>query len=166
MCTSECGSGCFKVFSWIFCCFYSQNMNGINNKSNGVVLVYTTTSFTLTPEVRIDLLTFMQIVNNFTLKPYSKLRLFRNLYVNRNVCQISMRFEEANCAWNNWFTEVQLRRFGRSSCKSRYIDSTTPTPLPLLFIPYKFSVRVTIKFRITKEKEKEEDTIKRPQQNV
>ena len=61
-------------------------MNGINNKSNGVVLVYTTTSVTLKPEVCIDLLPFMQIVNNFTLEPYSKLCLFRNLYLNRNVC--------------------------------------------------------------------------------
>ena len=47
------------------------------------------------------LLSFMQIVNNFALEPYSKLRSFHNLFVKRNVCQISMRFEEANCAWNN-----------------------------------------------------------------
>ena len=51
----------------------------------------------------------MQIVNNFALEPYSKLCSFHNLFVNRNVCQIYMRFEETNCAWNNWFTEVQLR---------------------------------------------------------
>ena len=56
----------------------------------------------------IDLLTLMQIVNNFALEPYSKLCSFHNLFVNPNVCQISMRFEEANCAWNNWFTEVQF----------------------------------------------------------
>ena len=31
-----------------------------------------------------------------------------NLFLNRHVCQISMHFEEANCGWNNWFTEVQL----------------------------------------------------------
>ena len=76
-------------------------MYGINNKSNGVVRMYVTTSVTHKPEVRIDLLTFMQIVNNFALEPYSKLCLFHNLFVNRNVCQISMHFEAANCAWNN-----------------------------------------------------------------
>ena len=62
-------------------------MDGINNKSNGVVRMYVTTSVPHKPEVRIDLLTIMQIVNN--------------LSVNRNVCQITMRFVEANCAWNN-----------------------------------------------------------------
>ena len=34
---------------------------GINNKSNGVVCMYVTFSVTYKPEVRIDLLTFMQI---------------------------------------------------------------------------------------------------------
>ena len=63
--------------------------------------MYVATFVTHKPEVRIDLLTFMQIVNNFALEPYSKLSSFHNLYVNRNVCQITMRFEEANCAWNN-----------------------------------------------------------------
>ena len=76
-------------------------MNGINNNNNGVVHMYVTTSVTHKPEVGIDLLTFMQIVNNFALEPYSKLCSFHNLFVNRNVSQISMRFEEANCAWNN-----------------------------------------------------------------
>ena len=76
-------------------------MYGINNKSNGVVRMYVTTSVTHKPEVRIDLLTFMQIVNNFGLEPYSKLCSFYNLSVNRNICQITMRYEEANCAWNN-----------------------------------------------------------------
>ena len=51
--------------------------------------------------MRIDLLTFMQIVNNLALEPYSKLCSFHTLFVNGNACQISMRFEEANCAWNN-----------------------------------------------------------------
>ena len=37
------------------------------------------TSVTHKPEVRIDLLTFMQIVNNFALEQYSKLCLFHNL---------------------------------------------------------------------------------------
>ena len=37
------------------------------NKSNGVVRMYVTTSVTHKPELRIDLLTFMQIVNNFAL---------------------------------------------------------------------------------------------------
>ena len=73
-------------------------MNGVNNKSNRVVRMYVTTSVTHKPEVR---MISMQIVNNFALEPYSKLCSFHNLFVNRNVCQISMRFEEANCAWNN-----------------------------------------------------------------
>ena len=76
----------------------SKNMNGINN---GGVRMYVTTSVTHKPEVGIDLLTFVQIVNNFALEPYSKLCSFHNLFMNRNVSQISMRFEEANCAWNN-----------------------------------------------------------------
>ena len=76
-------------------------MYGSNNKSNSVVRMYATTSVTHKPEVRIDLLTFMQIVNNFALQPYLKLYSFHNLLVNRNVCQISMRFEKVNCAWNN-----------------------------------------------------------------
>ena len=76
-------------------------MYGIDNKSNGVVRMYVMTSVTHKTEVRIDLLTFMQIVNNFALEPYSKLQSFHNLFVNRNVCPISMRLEEANCAWNN-----------------------------------------------------------------
>ena len=79
----------------------TKNMYGINNKSNGVVRTYVTTFFTHKPKVRIDLFTFMQIVNNFALEPYSKLCSFHNLFMNRNVCQISMRFKEANCAWNN-----------------------------------------------------------------
>ena len=73
----------------------------INNKSDGVVRMYVTTSVTRKPEVGVDLLAFMQIVNNFAREPYSKLYSFHNLFVNRNVCQISMRSEEANCAWNN-----------------------------------------------------------------
>ena len=76
-------------------------MYGINNNSNGVVRMYVTTSVTHKPEVRIDLFTFMHIVKNFALEPYSKLCSFHNLFVNRNVCQIYKRFEEANCAWNN-----------------------------------------------------------------
>ena len=79
----------------------TKNMCGINNKSNGVVRMYITTSVTYKSEVRIDLLTLVQIVNNFVLEPYSKLCSFHNLFVNGNVCQVSMHFEEANCAWNN-----------------------------------------------------------------
>ena len=79
----------------------TKNMYEINNKSNGAVCRYVTTSVTHKPEVRIDLLTFMQIVNNFALEPYSKLCSFHNLFVNRNVCQVSMGFEKTNCAWNN-----------------------------------------------------------------
>ena len=63
----------------------------------------------------IDLLTFMQIVNNFALELYSKLCSFHNLFEDRNVCQISMCFEEANCAWNNWFTEVQIMKIWKKS---------------------------------------------------
>ena len=57
-------------------------MYGINNKKNGVVRMYVTTSVTHKSEVRIALLTVMQIVNNFALKPHSKLRSFHNLFVN------------------------------------------------------------------------------------
>ena len=53
----------------------TKNMYGINNKSNGVVRMYVTTSVTHKPEVRIDLL----------LEPYSKLCSFHNLFANRNV---------------------------------------------------------------------------------
>ena len=50
----------------------TENIHGINNKTNGVVrMYYITTSVTHKPEVRIDLLTFNQIVNNFRLEPYS-----------------------------------------------------------------------------------------------
>ena len=48
-------------------------MYGIDNKSNGKVRMNVMTSVTHEPEVRIDLLTFMQIVNNFALEPSSKL---------------------------------------------------------------------------------------------
>ena len=60
----------------------TKNMSGINNKTNGVLHMYVTTSVTHKPEVRFDLLTFMQIVNNFGLEPYSKLCSFHNLFVN------------------------------------------------------------------------------------
>ena len=76
-------------------------MYGINGKSNGAVRMYVMTFVTHKPEVRIDLIPFMQLVNNFALEPYSKLCSFHNLFVNRNVCQISIRFEEANCPWNS-----------------------------------------------------------------
>ena len=46
-------------------------MYGINNKCNGVVRMYVTTSVTHKPKLRIDLLTFIQIVNNFALESYS-----------------------------------------------------------------------------------------------
>ena len=68
---------------------------------NGVVRMYVMSSVTHKPELRIDLFTFIQIMNNFVLEPYSKLCSFHNLFVNRNFCQISIRFLEANCAWNN-----------------------------------------------------------------
>ena len=57
-----------------------KTMYGINNKSNGVVSMHITTSVKQKPEVRIDLLTFMQIVNNFALEPYSKLCSLNNLF--------------------------------------------------------------------------------------
>ena len=47
----------------------TKNMYGIKTKSNGVVRMHVTTSFTHKTELRIDLLTFMQIVNNFGLEP-------------------------------------------------------------------------------------------------
>ena len=76
-------------------------MYGIKNNSSAVVCMYVTTCVTHKPEVRIDLLTFIKIVNNFALEPYFKLFSILNLFRNRNVCQISMRFEEANCGWKN-----------------------------------------------------------------
>ena len=76
-------------------------MCGINNNSSSAVCMYVTSSVTHKHEVHIDFLTFIQIVNNFALEPYSKLYSIHNLFVNRYVCQIPMRFEEANCAWNN-----------------------------------------------------------------
>ena len=48
----------------------TKNIYGINDKSNGGVRMYVTTSVTHKPEVRIDLLTFVQIVKNFALEPY------------------------------------------------------------------------------------------------
>ena len=45
----------------------TKNKYGINNKSDGVVRMYVTSSVTHKPEMRIDLLTFMQIVNDFAL---------------------------------------------------------------------------------------------------
>ena len=49
----------------------TKNMYGINNKSNGVVRIYVTTSVIHKREVHIDL-----IMNNFALEPYSKLCSF------------------------------------------------------------------------------------------
>ena len=43
----------------------TKNMYGINNKRNGVVRMYVTTSVTHKPEVRIDLLTFLQNCEQF-----------------------------------------------------------------------------------------------------
>ena len=48
----------------------TKNMYEIN-KSNGVVRVYVTTYVTHKPGARIDLLTFMRIVDNFALEPSS-----------------------------------------------------------------------------------------------
>ena len=73
-------------------------MYGNNNKSDGVVRMYVTTAVAHKPEELIDPLTFMQIVTIFELEPYPKLSSFLNLFVNRNVWQISVRFEEADCA--------------------------------------------------------------------
>ena len=57
-----------------------------NNKTIGVVPMCVTTSVIHKPEVRIDVLAFMQFVNHFALEPYSKLCTFHNLFVNRNLC--------------------------------------------------------------------------------
>ena len=85
MCTSDCGSGCFKnlVVHFIadFGCKLLKKMYGIKNNSSGVVDMYVMTSVTHKPEVRIDLLTFIQIVNNFALEPYSKLCSVHNLFM-------------------------------------------------------------------------------------
>ena len=59
----------------------TKDMYGINNKSNGVVRTYVTTSVTHKPEVRIDLLTFTHIVNNFAV-----VMLVHNLFVNYYSC--------------------------------------------------------------------------------
>ena len=56
--------------------------------------MYVTTSVTYKPEVRIDLLTFIQIVNNFALEPYSNLFSILNLFMNRYVCQIQFNYED------------------------------------------------------------------------
>ena len=48
----------------------TKNMYEIN-KSNSVVRVYVTTYVTHKPGARIDLLTFMRIVDNFALEPSS-----------------------------------------------------------------------------------------------
>ena len=67
-------------------------MYGINNKSICMyVRMYVATSVTHKPEVHIDLLTMIKIMNNFALEPYSKLCSFNKLFVNPNVCQISRR---------------------------------------------------------------------------
>ena len=152
MCTNDCGSGCFGAFYRWFWAQVTKNINVINNNSSGVVRMYVTTSVTHKHEVPIDLFTFIQIVNNFALEPYSKLYSIHNFFVNRYVCQISMRFEEANCAWNNWFTEVQLWRFGRNFCRwtgfiwsllvtkvVTYIRTTLTLFLPMFFSKQVFS---------------------------
>ena len=88
----------------------------------------------------------MQTVKIFALEPYSKLCSFHHLFVNRNVsvCQISMRFEKANCAWNTWFTEfnyedleeiVHLEFIGNAS---RYIH--THYAYAITFIVYSIQV--------------------------
>ena len=92
----------------------------------------------------------MQILNNFALGPCSKLCSFHNLFVNRNVCQFSMRFAEANCAWNKliyrssvmkiWKNLLQMDRvhlefIGNSS---RYIH--TNYAYAIAFIVYSIQV--------------------------
>ena len=71
-----------EFYRW-FWAQVTKNMYGINNNSSGVVLMYVTTSVTHKHEVHIDLLTFIQIVNNFALEPYSKLCSIHNWFVNR-----------------------------------------------------------------------------------
>ena len=67
-------------------------MYGINIKSNGVARMYVMTSVTHKLEVRINLLTFMQIVNNFALEPSSKFYSFHNLFMNRIVYAMLLLF--------------------------------------------------------------------------
>ena len=129
----------------------TKNMYGIQNNSNGVVRIYVTHK----PKVRIDLLTIMQIVNNFELESYSKLCSFHNWPIVPGIIEIP----KFNC---EDLEEIVAGGQGLITQVVTYIR-TTPTPLFLLFIPYKFLVRMTIKCRITKESEKEEDTTKGPQ---
>ena len=46
----------------------TENMYGIKNKNNGLLRIYVTTSVAHKPEVCIDVLTLMQIVNNIALE--------------------------------------------------------------------------------------------------
>ena len=84
----------------------TRNMYRINNKSNGVVRMYVTTSCFLVFH-RLSHATdcggrYLYFITDFARYiAYSKLCSFHKLFVNRNVCQISMHFEEANCAWDN-----------------------------------------------------------------
>ena len=57
---------CGAFYRW-FLVQVTKNKYGIKNKSDGVVRMYVTSSVTHKPEMRIDLLTFMQIVNDFAL---------------------------------------------------------------------------------------------------
>ena len=50
----------------------TKNMYGINNKSNGVVCMYVTTSVTHKPEVLIDLFTFTQILRWDRIQSYAR----------------------------------------------------------------------------------------------
>ena len=61
------------AFYRLFWAQVTKNMYGIKNNSSSVVRMYVTTCVTHKPEVLIDLLNFIQIVNNFGLEPYSKL---------------------------------------------------------------------------------------------
>ena len=132
-------------------------MYGIKNNSSGVVRMYVTTCVTQKPEVRIDLLTFIQIANNFALELFQS--YFR--FLTYSVIAMSAKFPCVSKRpivlgiidlpnfkiWKKFLEVVRV-----------YLELHTYA-LRLRHFLYKFLVRMMIK----KEIEKEEDTIKRPQ---
>ena len=106
------------------------------------------TSVTHQPEVRIDLLTFMQIVNNFALEPYSNLFSFNLFTMSAKFPFVSKRPIVPGI--------IDLPKFNFEDLVEivagpwQVITYIHTTPLSLFFILYKFLVRMMIKFTITK----------------
>ena len=70
----------------------TKNMYGVNNRSNGVVRMYVTTSVTHKPEMRTDLLTFMQIVDNLALdriQSYARFITYSCIAISANFSYVS-----------------------------------------------------------------------------